>query len=168
MGNYWLSYFNDYIKKRNLIDAKVYENNNEKILILPNNKDYPLSSNIFRIEDNKAYQYYSISSNKIMLNNKIYTFKQDNNIQINNDKYNKINFDITNILYIPFPHTIKIKNYKEINNKYEIELYSDTPTEYSKYIPLIYINKSDLNNILPIYENIFRYLEKNKYIGIIK
>lgn len=170
MGYYWIPYFVDYIKKRNLIDAKVYENNNDIILVLPTNNDYPLRSNIFRIKNNIAYQFYNISSDKITINNQIYTLKlTEFNLQLNNDTYVKIDYDLNLLMYIPIPHTIKIKNYKELNNKYEIELYSDVYNEYAKNIPLIYVNRDELViENLSIYENIYRYLEKNKYIGIVK
>jgi hypothetical protein len=169
MGYYWLPYFDNYVKRRNIYDAKIYEYNNNKIIIIPNNKELPLVSNIFRIKDNKAYQYYSLSSDKITIDNIIYSINiYDTYILVNNQKYNLIQFDINNLTFYPISHTIKIKEYKEINNNYQISLYSDVFNEYVKNIPLIYVNKDDINKKLSIYEGIYRYLEKNKFIGLVK
>jgi hypothetical protein len=166
MEYYWLSYFNNYIKKRNLNDTKIYNNENDYIIIIPSNNDFPLKNNILKINTNKAYQLFRLSNDKIIIDNKIYTINlYDSSIKINNITYDKNIYDLTKLIYYPIPHTIKIQNYREINNKYEIKLFSDIPNEYINNIPLIYIHKNELNNKLSLYENIYRYLEKNKFIG---
>lgn len=166
MGYYWLSYFDNYIRKRNLLESKIYEYNDDKIIIVPNNNDFPLLSNIFRINGNKAYQFFSLSQNKIIINNIIHNITiTDTYIKLNNSIYNLIKYDINDLKYYPIQHTIKIKNIKDISNKYQITLYSDTYNEYTKNIPLVFVDKNDINNKFPIYESIYRYLHKNKFIG---
>lgn len=162
----WLRYFNNYINKRNIKNSLLYiDNNNNKILIIPQIKEYPLKSNIFKLIEDNAYQYYSITNELLLDNNKLISLKYfDNYIILDNIKFYKTKLDITNINFFPFEHSIDFR-YEEVNNKYKIIFVADIYTEYVKILPNIYLNKESIPNKLSTYHNIHKYLLDNKYIG---
>jgi len=163
----WLPYFTNYIKKRNLKNSELYVNNNDKILILPKSKEYPLKSNIFYLKDNIAYQYYRINDKLVSIKNTLLSIEyHENSIIFNNNIFNKydLNFDLDTITFLPFQHEINF-TYKILQNKYEINFNSNIFTEYVKNIPPIYISHDVLPNKYHTYLNINKYLVDNNYIG---
>ncbi len=161
--SYWIPYFNTYIKKIGKYD--IYKNNNEVILIVDNSK-VSLKNNIFIINNNIAKQIYRLSKNKIIINdiiNNIEYINNKNNIKINENIYIKIQMYLEDIYFLPINHNIKIKTIKELEKIYEIELFSDVYNEYIYTIPKLYINKMKINE----YENIYKYLIQNKFIGLV-
>jgi hypothetical protein len=163
----WLPYFSSYIKKRNLKNSELYVNNDNKILILPKSKEFPLKSNIFFLKDNIAYQYYCINNNLVSIKNILLSIEySENSIIFNDNIYDKqdLNINIDNIIFLPFQHTIDF-TYKSLQNKYEIQFISNIFTEYIKFIPPIYIYNDLLSIKYSTFLSIQKYLSDNNYIG---
>jgi hypothetical protein len=160
---YWINIFDNYIKNNK--KYKIFKKADEKYIIFDNTK-YKLYNNIFKWQNNIAYQLYKLSTSKIIIDNIIYNIENNINLKINDNIYEediitKISLDSIN--FLPVSHNIKVKSILNNNKYYNVELYSDIPNEYLDKYNILYINKEKIDDN----NDIMKYLIVNKLIGSI-
>jgi hypothetical protein len=160
---YWLNIFDNYIKTNK--NYRIYKKNddNKKIIIFDNTK-FKLYNNIFKMNNNLAYQIHKLSNTKIISDNIIQNIENVNGLKINDNLYEEdidTKISLESINFFPITHNIKVKSILDHNNYYKVNLYPDLPNEYIYDHSCFYVDKKKLSPDL----DIMKYLVINKFIG---